>query len=73
MGLPCRPYVLPESFVLPLVDSSDLGIEKPQGMVFVNLIEATDVPKMDLFSQSDGFVKCAPTPTRQLGIYVATA
>ena len=49
--------MLPEGFVYPLVDVSDLGIEKPQGMLFINLIEATNVPRMDLFSDSDGFVK----------------
>ena len=47
-------------YVLPLVDTSDLGVEKPQGMVFVKLIEATHVPRMDLFSDSDCFVKYAP-------------
>lgn len=57
--VPCRPYVLPDSYVWPLIDHSNLGIEVPQGMLFINLIEATHVPRMDLFSDSDGFVKCA--------------
>ena len=52
-----RPYVLPQAFVYPLVDSTHLGIEKPEGMVFVKLIEATNVPRMDLFSESDPYVK----------------
>ncbi|KAK9807354.1 hypothetical protein WJX73_005591 [Symbiochloris irregularis] len=52
-----RPFVLPQAFVYPLVDSAHLGIEKPEGMVFVKLIEATNVPRMDLFSDSDPYVK----------------
>lgn len=52
-----RPYVLPESFVWPLVDVASLGIEKPQGMLFIKLLEATNVPRMDMFTDSDCFVK----------------
>ena len=53
----CRPYVLPERYTIPLVDAQNFGIEMPQGMLFVKLIEATGIPRMDLFSKSDPFVK----------------
>ena len=55
-----RPYVLPERYTFPLVDAQNFGIEMPQGMLFVKLIEATGVPRMDLFSKSDPFVKRVP-------------
>ena len=54
---PCRPYVLPERYTFPLVDAQNFGIEMPQGMLFVKLIEATGIPRMDLLSKSDPFVK----------------
>ncbi len=38
-----RPYVLPGKFVLPLVSPEDMGIQPPRGMLFVTLVEATDV------------------------------
>lgn len=62
IGIWHRPYVLPESFVWPLVDVASLGIEKPQGMLFIKLLEATNVPRMDMFTDSDCFVKCAQLP-----------
>ena len=52
--------MLPERFVIPLVDAANFGIEMPQGMLFVKLIEATGVPRMDLLSKSDPYVQCAP-------------
>ncbi|KAK9836322.1 hypothetical protein WJX81_005293 [Elliptochloris bilobata] len=52
-----RPYVLPGKYVLPLVAPEDMGIQPPKGMLFVTLVAATDVPKMDLFGESDCYVK----------------
>ena len=31
----------------------------PEGVMEVRLLEATNVPKMDMFGQGDPFVKCA--------------
>ena len=38
-----RPYVLPGKYVLPLVSTEDMGIQPPRGMLFITLVEATDV------------------------------
>ena len=53
--------MLPERFIIPLGDTANFGIEMPQGMLFVKLIEATGIPRMDLLSKSDPFVQCAPS------------
>lgn len=49
-----RPYVLPDKYVVPLTDS-DLGIQVPKGILFVHLLEAQNVPRMDLFNKSDPY------------------
>jgi hypothetical protein len=51
-----RPYVLPDSYVVPLTDSP-LGIQPPRGILFVHLLEAEGVPRMDLLSKSDPYCK----------------
>lgn len=52
-----RPYVLPERYVWPLVEG-DLGsIDQPAGMLFVTVVKATGVPKMDFLSKSDPYVQ----------------
>ena len=57
--LPCkcayRPYVLPDKYVLKLTDA-ELGVETPKGILFVRLLEATNVPRMDMLSKSDPYV-----------------
>ncbi|CAL5224210.1 g6855 [Coccomyxa viridis] len=50
-----RPYVLPDKYVLKLTDA-ELGIETPKGILFVTLIEASNVPRMDFLSKSDPYV-----------------
>ncbi len=40
---PRRPYVLPGKYVLPLVSPEDMGMQPPRGMLFVTLVEASDV------------------------------
>lgn len=51
-----RPYVLPDKYVVPLTDSP-LGIQTPRGILFVHLLEAEGVPRMDLLSKSDPYCK----------------
>lgn len=55
--------MLPDKYVVKLVDG-DLGIETPRGILFVKLLEAENVPKMDVLSKSDPYVKCAAHPLR---------
>ena len=49
-----RPYVLPDKYVVPLTDS-ELGIQMPKGILFVHLLEAEHVPRMDLLGKSDPY------------------
>jgi len=35
--------VLPGKYVLPLVSPEDMGMQPPRGMLFVTLVEASDV------------------------------
>jgi hypothetical protein len=56
-----RPYVLPDKYIVRLTES-DLGIEMPKGVLFVKLMEAENVPKMDVLSKSDPYCKCAAPP-----------
>ena len=51
-----RPYVLPDKYIIRMTDA-ELGVERPKGFLFVKLIEAENVPKMDLLSKSDPYVK----------------
>ena len=47
--------MLPDKYMLKLTDA-ELGIETPKGILFVQLIEASNVPRMDLMSKSDPYV-----------------
>ena len=55
----CRPYVLPDHYTIPLVPGDFNQIEKPRGMLFVSIISAANVPKMDWFNGSDPYVRYA--------------
>ena len=55
----CRPYVLPDHYTIPLVPGDFNQIEKPRGMLFVTIISAANVPKMDWFNGSDPYVRYA--------------
>ena len=55
----CRPYVLPERYVIPLVPGDYNMIDRPRGMLFVTVISAHNVPKMDWFNGSDPYVRYA--------------
>lgn len=47
--------MLPDKYVLKLTDA-ELGVETPKGILFVHLLEATNVPRMDMLSKSDPYV-----------------
>ena len=55
----CRPYVLPERLVIPLVPGDYNMIDRPRGMLFVTVVSAQNVPKMDWFNGSDPYVRLA--------------
>ena len=40
----------------------DGGVQTPKGMLFITLIEAEHVPRVDLLSKTDPFVKCGQHP-----------
>jgi Ca2+-dependent lipid-binding protein len=52
-----RPYVLPGRFTYPLVPGPAPGVSLPTGMAFVTVVEATNLPWMDVFSPSDAYVE----------------
>lgn len=52
----CRPYVLPDHYTIPVVPGDYNAIDKPRGMLFVTIISAKHVPKMDWFNGSDPYV-----------------
>ncbi|BDA48413.1 Synaptotagmin-2 [Coccomyxa sp. Obi] len=58
-----RPYVLPDQYTVQLTDSA-LGIQTPKGILFVKLLEAEHVPKMDVLSKSDPYVKLGVRSSR---------
>ena len=47
--------MLPDKYMVKLTEG-ELGIEAPKGILFVTLIEASNVPRMDLMSKSDPYV-----------------
>lgn len=54
-----RPYILPESITIPLVPGAG-GHLVPRGLLFVNVIEAVNIPNLDwrsLLSKPDTFVE----------------
>ena len=53
----CRPYVLPDHYTIPVVPGDYNAIDKPRGMLFVTIISAKNVPKMDWFNGSDPYVR----------------
>jgi len=55
--LRCRPYVLPDHYTIPVVPGDYNAIDKPRGMLFVTIISAKNVPKMDWFNGSDPYVR----------------
>ena len=56
-GVVCRPYVLPDHYTIPLVPGDFNQIERPCGMLFVTVVSAVNVPKMDWFNGSDPYVR----------------
>lgn len=48
--------MLPDKYVVQLMEGA-MGFETPKGIVFVKLLEAEHVPRMDMLSKSDPYVK----------------
>ena len=62
--LGCRPYILPERYTVSFTDDGNAEELRPKGILFVKVIEAVDVPRMDLFSDSDPYARCQfPSPS----------
>lgn len=55
-----RAYTLPQKYTYALDPQRLAALEAPQGMVSVRLVEAKDVPRMDLVGKTDCFCKRAP-------------
>ena len=51
----CRPYCLPEAWTYKFVEGIN-AYDRPAGMLFVTVKEATNVPQMDWFNPSDPYV-----------------
>ena len=53
----CSPYVLPEHYIIPVIPGDFNQVERPRGMLFVTIVSAKNVPKMDWFNGSDPYVR----------------
>lgn len=60
------PYVLPERYVIPVIPGDFNQVEKPRGMLFVTIVSAKNVPKMDWFNGSDPYVRLFVRDKRKL-------
>ena len=49
--------MLPDHYTIPVVPGDHNAIDKPRGMLFVTIISAKNVPKMDWFNGSDPYVR----------------
>jgi hypothetical protein len=61
-----RPYILPERYSVPFTDAAEEEEARPKAILFLKFVGAKNVPKMDLFSQSDPYVRSLsrlPKPT----------
>lgn len=65
-----RQYTLPERFVLPLIPEDQLRADRPRGVLEVEIVEAENVPRMDLFSASDPYVRLFTRVGRQYSTQV---
>lgn len=61
-----RPYVLPDHYILPVIPGDFNQIDKPRGMLFVTIVSARNVPKMDWFNGSDPYVRLFVRDKRKL-------
>ncbi len=52
-----RPYIFPEGFVYRLADVRGADQERAQGLLTLRVVEAVNVPRMDLFSAGDPYVR----------------
>ncbi|KAL3139207.1 hypothetical protein ABBQ32_005978 [Trebouxia sp. C0010 RCD-2024] len=61
-----RPYVLPDHYTIPLVPGDFNQVDRPCGMLFVTVVSAINVPKMDWFNGSDPYVRLFVRDKRKL-------
>ncbi|KAK9917790.1 hypothetical protein WJX75_008296 [Coccomyxa subellipsoidea] len=57
-----RPYVLPDRYTVEIVPDS--GMQTPKGLLFITLIEAVHVPRVDWLSKTDPFIKLGVRASR---------
>ena len=55
----CRPYILPERFFLPFTEAATREELKPEAILLVTIKQAKNVPKMDVLSASDPYIRQA--------------
>ena len=53
----CRPYILPEVYSAPFTEAAEDEQIRPKAILFIKMIGAKHVPKMDIISQSDPYVR----------------
>ncbi|CAK0785413.1 hypothetical protein CVIRNUC_008622 [Coccomyxa viridis] len=58
-----RPYVLPRGYTVEIVKGG--GLEGPRGILFITLIEAQHLPKTDMLSKTDCYVRMGVRQTHR--------
>lgn len=53
----CRPYILPERYMLPFSEAAENEGLRPSAILLVTMMQAVNVPKMDIFSASDPYCR----------------
>lgn len=61
-----RPYILPEVYSSAFTEAAEDEQIRPKAILFIKMIGAKHVPKMDIISQSDPYVRCFVRYTTQL-------
>ena len=49
--------MLPRGYTVEIVKGG--GLEGPRGILFITLIEAQHLPKTDMFSKTDCYIRCS--------------
>lgn len=52
-----RPFLWPDGFVLDLAHLGAIAFETPEGILNVQLVDATNLPRMDLIGRADPYVQ----------------
>ena len=53
----CRPYILPEVYSSAFTEAAEDEQIRPKAILFIKMVGAKHVPKMDIISQSDPYVR----------------